>query len=53
VVDRNLLAAIQEAADSLLASLDLLEGTDRQQLAPLLKVIRKKIVHFLKIVIQR
>ena len=56
VVDRNLLAGLQEAADSALASLDLLEGADgadNQQRPVLLRVVGKKMVQFLKVVIQR
>ena len=54
VVDRNLLAGLQEAADSALASLDLLERTrDSQQLPVTLKVTGKKMVQFLKVVIHR
>jgi hypothetical protein len=54
VVDRNLLAGLQEAADAALASLDLLEASrDGQELSLALKLTGKKMVLFLKAVLHR
>ncbi len=54
VVDRNLLAGLQEAADAALASLDLLEASrDGQELSLALKLTGKKMVLFLKVVLHR
>ena len=55
VVDRNLLASLHEAAEAALASLDLLEANreEGQQLSLTLKVTGKKMVQFLKAVLDR
>jgi hypothetical protein len=54
VVDRNLLAALQEAADAALASLELLEDKRTpQEVQVALGVVAKKMVHFLKVALDR
>ncbi len=54
VVDRNLLAALQEAADAALASLELLEDKRTpQEVQMALGMVAKKMVHFLKVALDR